>query len=89
MKPTRTQPAAVALSYDSQAYTAPKVVASGYGEVARRILEVAKEHQVHIHHDTQLAWLLAQVPVGQDIPEEAYQLVAELLAFLYRMDQSV
>ncbi len=84
-----TKLAAVALSYDAQAHHAPTVVAAGYGEIAKQILALAKAHQVHIHNDTQLAELLAQVPVGQAIPEEAYQLVAELLAFLYQADQSL
>jgi len=89
MKKIREQQAAVAIGYDTDAHSAPKVLAAGYGEVAKSILALAKENNVHIHNDTQLAQLLAQVPVGQEIPEEAYQLVAELLAFLYNMDQKM
>jgi len=89
MKKIREQQAAVAIGYDTHAHAAPKVLASGYGEVAKAILNLAKENNVHIHNDTQLAQLLAQVPVGQEIPVEAYQLVAELLAFLYNMDQKI
>ena len=89
MKKVREQQAAVAIGYDTDAHAAPKVLAAGYGEVAKSILALAKENNVHIHNDTQLAQLLAQVPVGQEIPEEAYQLVAELLAFLYSMDQKM
>jgi len=85
----RDQAAAVALGYDPEKGQAPKVLAAGFGEVAKKILEVAREHQLHIHEDQNLAKLLAQVPVGQEIPEDAYQLVAELLSFLYQTDQKL
>jgi len=85
----REQQAAVALGYDPQAPSAPKVLASGLGEVAKKILEVAREHNVHVHRDDNLAQLLAQVPVGSEIPEDAYQLVAELLSFLYQTDKQM
>lgn len=85
----KKQQAAVALGYDPQTPEAPKVLASGLGEIAKKILEVARENHVHIHQDDNLAELLAQVPVGSEIPEEAYQLVAELLSFLYQTDQAM
>jgi len=81
--------AAIALSYDPDGLTAPTIVASGYGEIARRIMELAKENSIHIHQDDNLTQLLARVPVGTQIPEEAYQVVAELLAFLYRADRKM
>ncbi len=83
----RNQEAAVALGYDPTGGEAPKILAAGYGEVAKKILELAKANDLHIHEDGNLAQLLAQVPVGQEIPEDAYQLVAELLAFLYQADK--
>ncbi|GAV20949.1 flagellar biosynthesis protein [Mariprofundus micogutta] len=79
--------AAIALTYDPDGLSAPTIVASGYGEIAKRIMELAKENKIHIHRDDNLVELLARVPVGTAIPEEAYQLVAELLAFLYRTDR--
>jgi len=79
--------AAVALAYEPESGSAPKVLAAGYGEIARRILELAREHQVHIHKNDTLAKLLATVPAGSEIPADAYQLVAELLAFLYQTDR--
>jgi len=85
----REQEAAVALGYDPAKGQAPTVLAAGYGEVAKKILELAREHNLHVHEDQNLAQLLAQVPVGQEIPEDAYQLVAELLAFLYQADQKL
>jgi len=81
--------AAVAITYDRKSGSAPQVVASGYGEIAKRIMAIAKEEGVHIHRDDNLAQLLARVPVGTEIPEQAYQLVAELLAFLYQTDRRV
>lgn len=89
MKNNTDKLAAVALRYDQASHSAPQVLASGYGEIAKSILALAKAHHVHIHNDQQLAHLLARVPVGQEIPEQAYQLVAELLAFLYQTDQSI
>jgi len=85
----RNQQAAVALGYEQGGGSAPRVLAAGVGEIAKSILALAREHDVHIHEDEQLATLLAQVPVGQEIPEDAYQLVAELLAFLYKTDQNL
>jgi len=83
------QDAAVALGYDPAKGQAPTILAAGYGEVAKKILELAREHNLHIHEDQNLVQLLARVPVGQEIPEDAFQLVAELLAFLYQTDQKL
>jgi len=85
----RDQTAAVALGYEPNKGQSPKVLAAGFGEVAKKILELAKENELYIHEDKNLAELPAQVPVGQDIPEDAYQLVAELLAFLYQTDEKL
>ena len=89
MNHLREQHAAVALGYNQNIGTAPKVLAAGFGNVAKSIMRVAQEHDVHIHHNQQLAHLLARVPVGQEIPKQAYQVVAELLAFLYQADQNM
>ncbi len=89
MKHLKAQQAAIALGYDQNLGAAPKVLASGFGNVAKSILSIAQDSGVHIHNDEQLAPLLARVPVGQEIPEEAYQAVAGLLAFLYQADQSM
>ncbi len=78
---------AVALGYMPGEDTAPRVLAAGIGETARRILAIARKEGLHIHRDDTLAKLLARVPVGQEIPETAYQLVADLLAFLAAVDR--
>ena len=81
--PARRQ--AVALSYDAARMPAPKVSAIGYGLIADRIVEIAQEHDVPIRPDPELSSLLAHMEVGQVIPPELYPLVAEVLAFVYRL----
>lgn len=77
---------AVALKYDQATMEAPVVVAKGAGIVARRIKEVAEEHGVPVVEDVALARALYDgVELGQAIPVELYQAVADVLAFVYRM----
>ena len=76
---------AVALQY-SEGDHAPRIVASGAGEIARRILELAEKNNVPIRNDDTLTDLLAKLDVGFEIPPETYRAVAEILAFLYRTD---
>lgn len=79
---------AVALRYDAEAPDgAPEVVATGRGEVAERILEVAKEAGVPIHSDGDLLSLLAAVELGDEIPVEVYAVVAELISFLWALNE--
>jgi flagellar biosynthesis protein len=82
------QPAvkAVALRYERGSAGAPKVVASGQGAVAERIIEAAREAGVHVSQDRDLIELLARVPLGSEIPEQLYQAVAEVLAFVYQLE---
>ena len=85
-KMRRRQKGAVALSYDQSRDEAPKVAASGRGEVAERILQTAREAGVPLQEDPDLLEILARVPPGEEIPPELYQAVAEILAFIYRMN---
>ncbi|MBM7659379.1 flagellar biosynthesis protein [Bacillus mesophilus] len=78
---------AIALSYDAQKNGAPKIVAKGKGIVADNIIQRAKEGNVPIQEDTSLVELLSQLQINESIPEELYQAVAEVFAFVYRMDQ--
>ncbi len=78
---------AVALSYDRQKSDAPVVSASGQGELARKILSVAEEAGIPIQEDPDLVEVLGKVPLGDEIPVELYQAVAEILAFVYRLNQ--
>ena len=77
---------AVALVYDKTKAAAPKVAASGKGKIAEKIIATARESGVHIKEDPDLLELLAKVPTGQVIPVELYQAAAEILAFVYRLN---
>ena len=77
---------AVALSYDP-AEDAPKVIASGRGALAERIIEKAKEAEVPIHRDDKLADTLSRLEIGEMIPPELYEGVAEILVFVDAMDK--
>ncbi len=77
---------AVALHYSGEG--APQVMAKGYGVIGEQILKRAKEHSIPIRQDAQLSGLLAQVPLGEEIPESLYLAVAEVLAFAYRLSSS-
>ncbi len=75
---------AIALHYDEdQSNPTPKVTATGQDEVAQQIIELAKEHGIPIHEDPDLAVLLSQLELYDDIPESLYRVVAEVLAFAY------
>ena len=77
---------AVALQYDREKAAAPRVVASGRGEIAERILQTAREAGLPVREDADLLEVLARIPVGEEIPEDLYQVVAEILAFVYRVN---
>lgn len=73
-----------ALRYDHPKDRAPKLVARGDGHVAERILALAREHGIPVHADRELVDVLARLELEEDIPVEVYQVVSEILAFLYR-----
>lgn len=77
---------AVALEYNPNE-DAPKVVASGKGALAERILEKGKEAKVPVHQDNQLADTLSKLEIGEMIPPELYEVVAEILVFVDAMDK--
>ena len=79
---------AVALAYQAGS-AAPKVVASGKGVVAERIIDLARQHGVYVHESRELVALLMKVELDQQIPPELYRLVAELLAWLYKIEAAV
>lgn len=76
---------AVALSYSTQE-EAPKIIASGKGYLAERIIEQAKESKIPLHQDAPLADTLSKLEIGEYIPPELYQVVAEILLFVDRVD---
>lgn len=78
---------AVAIVYDDKMAGAPKVVASGQGLLADKIVETARLAGVEIYEDENLVELLAKVPIGDEIPVELYQTVAEVLSFVYKVNE--
>jgi flagellar biosynthesis protein len=79
------QQVAVALAY-GQSTGAPRVVAKGRGLIAQAIIERAKQNGVYVHESADLVGLLMQVELDQQIPPQLYLAVAELLAWLYRLE---
>jgi flagellar biosynthesis protein len=78
---------AVALKYAPSAQAAPVLVAKGRGHMAEAILEKAREHGVPVQEDASLVEVLSKLDLDQEIPPELYQLVAEILSFVYRSDR--
>ncbi|MCW8943498.1 MAG: EscU/YscU/HrcU family type III secretion system export apparatus switch protein [Sedimenticola sp.] len=83
MSETYDQPpgVAVALLYDGD--NAPRVTAKGEGKIAEQIFAIAKEHGVPLENDPQLAAILSQIPLGEEIPDTLYRAIAEVIAFAY------
>ncbi len=84
LKPNAHQQA-IALAYESGDY-APKIVAKGRGLIAEQIIAKAKEHKVFVHESKDLVALLMQVDLDDHIPPELYLAIAEILAWLYRLE---
>lgn len=79
---------AVALAYQA-GQTAPKVVAKGRGLLAQAIIDRAKDAGVYVHESPELVSMLMQVDLDQHIPPELYLAVAELLAWIYRLEHGL
>ncbi len=78
---------AVALRYDREKDEAPRIVAKGSGYICERILEIARAHGITIYEDKDLIELLSRLELYQTIPPELYQVTAEVLAFVYRLNK--
>jgi flagellar biosynthesis protein len=77
---------AIAIAYDPND-NAPRVVASGQGVLAERIIETAQQASVPVHEDAKLAGTLSHLQIGEMIPPELYEAVAEILVFVDAMDK--
>jgi len=77
--------AAVALAY-AEGQVAPRVVAKGRGVIAEAIISQARAHGIYVHESPELVSLLMHVDLDQHIPPELYRAVAELLAWLYKIE---
>ena len=83
------RPAAAALAYDPLKPDPPEVLAVGRGVTAEEIVAVAKEHGVPLYEDAGLVEALARLDVSDRVPRELYAVVAEVLAYVYRVDQEM
>ena len=84
--PEKKTPTAVALHHAGRDNRAPKVVASGKGSVAEQILEIAFANGIKVREDADLVELLSHVDIDNEIPLEAFAAVAEILAYVYRVN---
>lgn len=80
-------PTAAALSYDAERDGAPRLTAKGRGIVAENIIALALRHRVPLRKDPALVELLSRLDIDEEIPPELYRAVAEILAFIYRMNE--
>jgi flagellar biosynthesis protein len=78
---------AVAIRYDSKEDSAPRVIAKGAGLIAEQILAAAEKHTVPVYHNRTLTAMLMAVELDREIPPALYKAVAEVLAYVYRLDQ--
>jgi flagellar biosynthesis protein len=85
MKPDKSRKAA-ALRYDQARDAAPRVVAKGRGKLAEKIVAVAQSNQIPLVQDENLMQMLDLLELDTQIPPELYQAVAEILAFVYRLN---
>ena len=79
---------AVALKYDTND-TSPFVLAKGKGYIAEKIIEKGKDQNIHIHKDENIIDNLMQLDIGEDIPPELYEVVAEIIAYVYYLDRKL
>lgn len=86
MEKEEKQRQAVALSYEA-GDEAPRIIATGKGAIAERIIEKAKENDVPLYEDSKLAGTLGRLEIGDTIPPELYEVVAEILLFVDDMDK--
>jgi len=82
-------PKAVALKYDQKKDKAPRVIAKGRGDIAEKIIAVAREHNVPLYEDKNLIQILEALDLETEIPPELYRAVAEVLAFIYRLNGKI
>ncbi len=78
---------AAALSYEAGLDDAPKVVAKGRGIIAENIIALAQKNDVPLYHDQDLVHILEAMELNTEIPPNLYQAVAQILVFIYRLNQ--
>ena len=78
---------AVALKYDSNKDRAPTITAKGFGSIASKILDLAQKNGVFIHRDSDMVEILSRLEIGDEIPDSLYKAIAEILAFVYKLNK--
>jgi flagellar biosynthesis protein len=78
---------AVALKYDMEQDTAPRVVAKGRGHVAENIMAAAQKNAVPVYQNKTLVNMLMALEIDREIPPELYRTIAEVMAYVYRIDK--
>ena len=84
---TKNRKSASVLKYEENQDISPRLVAKGKGTIADQILKEAEKNKIPIRKDPSLSELLSQLEINQTIPEELYQAVAEVFAFIYQVDR--
>lgn len=84
--PAAARSSAVAIRYDTKD-DAPRVVAKGYGNIADIIIRTAQENNLYVHESPELVGLLMQVDLDSQIPPQLYVAIAELLAWIYSLEE--
>ena len=84
-KAENSSESAVALKYDANKSSAPTLVAKGHGDIAKQILQLAQETDVLVHQSPELLEVLIRLELGDEIPEELYRAIAEVIAFAYNL----
>ena len=79
---------AAALKYDQSRHEAPVVVAKGSSAVAEKIIALAKEHDIPLQRDPELLQILMKLEINQEVPENVFHAVAEILAMVYKANRN-
>jgi flagellar biosynthesis protein len=88
-EPKKNRNGAVALRYQSNSDAAPRVTAKGQGEIAAKILALAREHNIPVVQNADLLMVLSKVELMDEIPEALYGAVAEILAYVYSLNEQL
>ena len=83
----KSQLKTVVLKYDADKSKAPKITGFGKGQIAEKILKVAEENKIPFYEDASLVELMAKLAINSEIPPTLYNVVAEVLSFVYKLDR--
>ena len=89
MKNKKKSSKAAAITYDAEKDRAPRLVAKGSGLIAEKIIEIARQHDIPMVKDENLVQVLEALDLDTEIPPELYRAIAEVLAFIYRLNNKL